>query len=273
MPMPEIRLIEIGLSPLRDFDIPYSHGYQVYSGILSMLDGSDEYHADDLGSFNLSRIKGDFGKGDRRYHNKLLQDNTYTLNLGVTKDGVFGDIWEQAMQGGQRLELANGDVEFHVNKTHDYNHDQLIGKAEAYDDPEIQMEFVDGTIIERDRNDISEVHPDRWLVFRSLLERWKDSAPDRLQFDFTRDDIYANVIGHHPNGSASIQEHNVVVAKDGKNQAKQHCFSGEYVYKFSQDTPEAIKNSVTALALFAPYCGIGRHVTRGFGTVEVTIHG
>jgi len=114
--------------------------------------------------------------------------------------------------------------------------------------------------------------PHRFPVFRSLLRKWNRTAPEDCELALGEKDILGQVI-EKPE-LHTLDTHSVLVNRvedDGETRPIfKQGFTGTCAYEFKQ-APEAVRNAVTALALFGEYSGIGSAVARGCGNVSVEV--
>jgi CRISPR/Cas system endoribonuclease Cas6 (RAMP superfamily) len=115
--------------------------------------------------------------------------------------------------------------------------------------------------------------PHRVSVFTSLLGKWNNTSPENLKLDLSREAIRSQVI-EKPD-ARTYSTHSVLVNRvDGSDGNPQPIFrqgfTGECAYAF-KDASESVENALVALGLFGEYSGVGSAVSRGCGSVEVSV--
>jgi len=278
--VPQVRQVQVTLSPVSRFSVPQSNGYSVYAALLSVLSAVDEevsssVHDSPLGSLHSSGLLGVFGDSERAHHDMLLPGQRYKLSLGIVHpedSEVFQTLVNALVLEDETVELSHGELRVEEFESENATHRELLEQASGCDDPAIEMEFQTATCIE-EAEDVTTMFPHRGAVFTSLLGKWNRSAPAELELDLTREEIEANVI-EKPD-DRSYETHSVLVNRvtnnDGENRNLfRQGFTGECGYAF-KDASESVENAVTALALFAEYSGVGSAVARGCGCVVVSV--
>jgi hypothetical protein len=185
---------------------------------------------------------------------------------------VFQALVNALVLEGETIELSYGKLRVERFESENATHGELLERASACDDPEIEMEFRTATCIE-EAGDVTTMFPYRWAVFNSLLGKWNRSCPSDLELDLDREAVLAGVI-EKPD-PRSFDTHSVLVNRveneDGKNRnIFKQGFTGKCAYAF-KDASKPVENAVTTLVLFGEYSGVGSAVARGCGAVEVSI--
>lgn len=275
-PGEELRRIEMTLRPESSFPVPLSDGYPVYSALLSVLDDADEtvaarVHDSPLGSIHSSGLLGLFGGSDRKYHKSVRAREDYKLTLGIVDPedaGIFEALAKSLVIDGSPLSLTDGM--FHVNafESESVHHADLLDRAGEADNPTVSIRFRTPTCI-LEGEEITTMFPHRVAVFRSIANKWNQTAPSELEIGLAREDIEDNVI-EKPD-ARSYQSKSIVVGRgeEGRPLHRQG-FTCDCAYAF-KDASESVENAITVLALFAEYSGVGSAVSRGCGNVEVSI--
>jgi len=275
------RQVEVAARPTDDFHVENSDGYVLYSSLLARMEDADEetsaqVHDSGFSSVSVSGLSGDFRKSDRRYHKRVVRDEVYDFEIGVTdpdENAVFEALVEPLVLGDGKLEVGEGTLTVEEFRSDERGFDALVDEADSYDNPSLRVRFETPTCIKYGGSDVTEMFPHRAGVFTSLLGKWNSVAPDALEFDLTRDEIGENVI-EKPD-LRSLRTHSVMVNRVQRNGEPQPIFrqgfTGECTYQFVGGAPEDVKNAVTALALFGEYSGVGSAVARGCGSVDVEV--
>jgi hypothetical protein len=282
------------------FEVPYSTGYQTYSGLLSVLDSVSDHIADDLHEAPFtalvnSGLLGDFRHDtDRDYHKKVRTTGScqYNLELGVVHPDDR-DVFEALMRAfvieDRNLPLAHGEMEVAEVSTDRSTHDELLSQAsELADEAEgVRFTFKSPTCRQR-YGEVWEINPHRASLFQHLAGRW-NAATDTPELELSPteetlgEELFTKV------DSDSYDTHSIVVhrdeptaidegvgeqpvASDGGHLSQIQGFTGEFDFIF-KDASEATRTAVLALAQFANYSGVGRHNARGSGSISTEILG
>jgi len=279
-PASTLRRVTATLAPESRFPVPQSDGYSVYSALLAVLSDVDEavgqsVHDSPLGSLHCSGLQGPFGGSDRPHHKTLLPDKTYELSLGIVHPddtAVFQALVNALVLEGESIALSHGGLRVERFESENATHEELLKRASASDNPEIEMDFRTATCIE-EAGDVTTMFPHRWAVFNSLLGKWNRSCPDELELNLDRETVLGDVV-EKPD-PRTFDTHSVLVNRvtndDGENRNLfRQGFTGECSYAF-KNANESLENAVTALALFGEYSGVGSAVARGCGSIETVI--
>lgn len=275
-----MRKIDITVRPKSRFPVPLSDGYSVYSALLNGLSGADEtvgahVHDTEFGSLHNSGLQGSFGDNDRPHHKTALPKETYQLSLGVVDPAdreIFQALVDALVLSGDSLELTHGTLRVERFESENASHEEVLERAGDLNDPLMEIRFRTATCIE-EAGDVTTAFPYRWAVFNSLLGKWNQSCPEKLELDLTREAVLGSVI-EKPD-VRSLDTHSVLVNRvendDGKTRnIFRQGFSGTCVYGF-KDASESVENAVTTLAMFGEYSGVGSAVARGCGDVIVEV--
>lgn len=276
----KLRRIELSLRPDGSFPVPYSDGYSVYAALLAALQSvdrsvGDRVHDSQLGSLHSSGLVGPFGDSDRSHHKRVLGDRTYRLTLGIVDPAdkeIFQALVEALVLEGDGIELTNGRLRVESFESENATHEELLQEAGEYDDPTIEMTFRTPTCIE-EAGEVTTMFPHRWAVFNSLLGKWNRTVSDDLEFDLDRETVLESVF-EKPD-ARSYDTHSVLVNRveneSGENRnIFRQGFTGEVEYAF-KEASESVQNSLTAIALFGEYSGVGSAVARGCGNVILEV--
>ena len=274
-----LRQIELALRSADRFDVPQSDGYSVYSALLALLQSADDevsqrVHDSDIGSLHTTGLCGTFGDGDRSHHKRVLPNTEYTLSLGITDpddESIFEALVSALVLADEPLELTHGQLQIDSFESENTSHEALLKEADGLNDPTIEMTFRTATCIE-EAGSVTTMFPTREAVFRSLLGKWNNTAPE-LALDVSRETLAESVI-EKPD-ARSYDTHSVLVNRvDDPDGGTQPIFrqglSGTCAYAF-KDANASVVNAVTALALCAEYSGVGSAVARGCGGVITTV--
>jgi hypothetical protein len=258
--------------------VPLSDGYSVYSALLNVLSSVDatvgaHVHDTQFASLHNSGLQGNFGDSERPHHKTALPDETYRLSLGGVDPAdreIFQALVDALVLSGDSLELSHGTVRVERFESENASHEELLGRAEEFDDPTIEMSFRTATCIE-EVGEVTTMFPYRWVVFNSLLGKWNRSCPEELALELDREVVLGSVI-EKPD-VRSLDTHSVLVSRgeteDGENRnIFRQGFTGECAYEF-KGASESVENAVTTLGMFGEYAGVGSAVARGCGHVSV----
>jgi len=185
---------------------------------------------------------------------------------------VFQALVNALVLDGDRLELTNGTLHVEQFESQNTDHETLISRANDLSVPTIDIEFRTTTCIE-EVGDVTTAFPHRRAVFSSLQGKWCQTAPERLEFAISDEDLLAHIIERPDTRSLETQSVLVNRVTDGDGNSKpifRQGFTGTCSYSF-KDASESMQNAVTALALFAEYSGVGSAVARGCGNVTVEV--
>jgi hypothetical protein len=172
------------------FEVPYSSGYQTYSGLLSIIDSIDQAAADSVhaaqfsGLTNSGLLSDDWGSAKRDYHNSVRDDpdSEYTLKLGVTHPSdrdVFESLMRAFVIEDRNLPLAHGELSVTQVSTDRATHQELIDRASDVVDDADGVQFTFESPACRQRFDgVWEATPHRVALFQHILDRWNASLPD-----------------------------------------------------------------------------------------------
>jgi hypothetical protein len=282
------------------FAVPYSTGYQTYSGLLSLIDDTDsqlagELHSAPFASLTNSGLLGSFDWGVKRdYHKGIHPDAEYTLEIGITHpddQAVFNALTKALIIDDAPLELAHGSLRVTEVQTESRTHQDLLTEATksvAEGANGVGVQFETPTCCSR-YGDVWEAHPDRVYLFKSLADRWNATTTDDQQLSPTKEalgkelftiadtdqyDTHSIVVHRQePEGAASDETGSESAAPDGGQHLNEvQGFTGRWTFQF-KGASEATKTAVLALSKFAEFAGVGRHTARGAGTVSVTVEG
>lgn len=283
------------------FPVPYSTGYQTYSGLLSLIDGVDDelagsLHDASFASLTNSGLLGPFDWSvDREYHKGVYSDAEYEIQVGITHpddEAVFNALTKALIIDDESLELAHGSFRVTSVETESRTHGDILADAAA--DVEtgargVRVDFQTTTCCQR-YGDVWEAHPDRVHMFQSLADRWNATAEETDQVTPTAGTLGSEVYTVVETGSYetnSIVVHRrepgsedggaesdapPVSADGGAHLNEAQGFRGQWKFQF-KDASDATKAAVIALAKFAEFAGVGHHTARGAGTVTTTVLG
>lgn len=276
------------------FEVPFSTGYQTYSGLLSVLDSAgdavaDELHGASFSGISNSGLLGWFNlNADREYHKTIEPDTNYKLHLGITHPEnrkAFEALVRGFVIEDRNLPLAHGELTVEEVSTERTSQQELLDDAADVAEAArgVRMRFRSTTCREQ-YDGVWEAHPDRIRLFQHLSDRWNAIA-DREQIELspTEDALGQGLFTRVD--SAEYDTQSIVVhreepedtdkpsiAADGGHLNEAQGFTGEWEFRFKRATA-ATRTAVIALANFAEYAGVGRHNARGAGSVESEVIG
>lgn len=283
------------------FPVPYSTGYQTYSGLLSLIDNVDdtlagELHDTPFASLTNSGLLGPFNWGiEREYHKGIYADADYELRIGITHpddEAVFNALTKALIIDDERLDLAHGAFRVTGVETESRTYEDILEEAAAYAEEGVrgvQIDFETPTCCNR-YGDVWDVHPDRIHLFQSLADRWNARAPESQQLSLTEEilgtDVFVatdpdrydthSIVVHRREPGATPEddgdETTPVSADGGTHLNEAQGFKGKWSFRF-KGASIATKTAVIALSHFAEFAGVGHHTARGAGTVAVTVEG
>lgn len=282
------------------FAVPYSTGYQTYSGLLSLIDETDGQLADDIhetpfASLTNSGLIGPFDWGiDWEYHKEVYSDADYELRIGSTHpddEAVFNALTKALIIDDSPLELAHGALRVTSVTTETRTHEELLSdSAEAASNGArgVRIRFDTPTCCSR-YDGVWETHPDRVHLFESLADRWNATTTEDNEISLVPEtlgtDLYTipdtdryetrSIVVHRrqPAGADSEDPTGSSAAPDGGEHLNEaQGFTGEWAFQF-KGASEATQTAVIALSKFAEFAGIGRHTARGAGTVSTSVIG
>ncbi|MFC7132348.1 MULTISPECIES: CRISPR system precrRNA processing endoribonuclease RAMP protein Cas6 [Salinibaculum] len=282
------------------FPVPFSTGYQTYSGLLSLLSNvdtevADEIHGANFSSLTNSGLLGDFGYGaDRPYHKQVYGNQEYRLRLGVTHpddEALFEALVRAFVINDRSLPLAHGELtvesvesetteqETVLTTAHDLTEADLGGVRVSFETPTCRQRY----------GEVWETHPQRTTLFPHLADRWNALAdtpdiemmpvaetlgeelytvPDADAYDTHSIVVYRE----EPPMDEESTETDDVASDGGQHLNEAQGYTGTWTFRF-KGASEATKTAVLALSRFAEFSGVGRHTARGAGTVSVEIVG
>jgi CRISPR-associated endoribonuclease Cas6 len=273
--------MEVTVRPASTFPVPNSEGYQVYGALLSILENFDKetshrVHDSPLGSIHSPGLLGAFRSSEKPHHKTVTPEEIYTLSLGLIDNNdqeIFEALVNALVLEGENLKLAQGLLVVEGLETENTTHSELLAKAARAKKPVMEFEFLTPACIE-DAEGVTTMFPHRVPVFQSLLSKWNQTAPSKLELDINRETIARNII-EKPDTSC-FDTHSVLVARvddgDGTRPIFRQGFTGRVDYEFKHAS-DSVKNAIVALALFGEYSGLGSAVARGCGHLSVEVEG
>jgi len=273
--------VVLNVKPKSTFEVPLSDGYQVYSGILAMIQQNDEnvssqIHDTRVNLISISGLLGSFAHSERKGHKKILIHENYKILIGITdpvQDDVFRSFVIPIMLDNAEIPLEQGKIVTESISDRKETFDSILKQAIESHAASISFHFVTPTCIQFRNSSITEMFPNRIAVFHSLLSKWNTTSPDFSHLDISRDDFGRYLI-ERPDAK-TYKTHSVLVNTifDKKKEHQRPIFKQGFTccctYQIDRNAPEKIKNGILALAYFAPFCGVGSSVARGCGHVEV----
>lgn len=285
------------------FEVPYSTGYQTYSGLLAVISEinkslADKLHDTEYTSLSNSGILGDFGHhADRDYHKTIRAhpDAEYKLQLGIVHpddEEIFEALVNAFVLKDKRLPLANGELTIEEVATTKTTHEELFNEAatEAPTANGVKITFQSPTCRQQ-YGDVWETTPHRTTLFPHLADRWNNTVnnneheltpvPEVLgeelyskvhtnTYDTHSVVVHRNEPGHTDTDSDVETSSDSHVAADGGHLSQAQGFTGTYEFRF-KNASDATRTLVTTLSKYAEYTGVGRHNARGTGSVTTQI--
>jgi len=217
--------------------------------LFALLKGSeagDLLHRGGLKPFSLSLVS--------RFLYPNRQVESFALTLNLLDNSLFPKLARRLFFPEERvLEVAGVKVRLvSVKPLEVVTYSKLL---EGPADSDLLLNFLSPTAFKRGTADYP--LPDPYLVFSSLLKRWNAFSPEKLPTDLYK--VFKERV--HLSG-CWIKTRKVEVAE----RAKFTGFTGRVLF-YANLEGELLKQ-VNALARFAPFAGVGRKTTMGFGTVK-----
>lgn len=283
------------------FPVPFSTGYQTYSGLLTLVSEIDselagEVHSTDLSTLTNSGLLGSFGyNANRPYHKEIIADREYRLHLGVTHpedEALFEALVRAFVIDGRTLPMAHGELEVQSVESDSTDQQAILTTANdlsTADPTGVRLTFVSPTCRQL-HGDVWEVYPNRTKLFPHLADRWNAlanssdlemmPAPETLGeelYAIPETDTYDThsivVYREEPPVEDDVSEPDTVASDGGGSHLNEvQGYTGEWAYRF-KDASEATRTAVLALSRFAEFAGVGRHTARGAGSVSIDVEG
>lgn len=188
-----MKQVEYTLVADEPFEVPFSSGYQTYSGLLAVLDDvapdlAETLHDRPATTLTNSGVQGTFGEddADRPYHHTVLPRSQarYRLTLGVTDPAeteLFDAIVRAFVIEGKPLPLAHGAFEVKGLETDETDHQTILDTASELAADEsvsgVELTFDRPTCRQR-TGEVYDAHPDRTALFPHLADRWNATVGD-----------------------------------------------------------------------------------------------
>ncbi len=284
------------------FPVPWSTGYQTYSGFLSTIGGISDsdvatkiHESDFSGLSNSGLIGNQWGHADRDYHHSICPagEATYELKLGIIHPedrAIYEALIKAFVIEDRNLPLAHGELSAIEVSTDRVSHTELLEQSAAIAESAtgVRMRFISPTCRQR-YGDVWEATPHRVSLFSHLLDRWTLSAPEDSGFELSMDpqtigesiypqvdpDTYQTntmvVYRAEPSVDAADSNESESVASDGGRRQAQG-YMGDWEFRF-KDASESTRTAILTLAQFAEFAGIGHFTARGGGAVETEVLG
>jgi hypothetical protein len=262
------------------FPVPKSDGYPLYGALLSAISDGDEavashIHDADTGYIRNSGLHGEFGDAEHRFQKRILANEPYHVSIGIFVEddhGAYDALTRSLGIDRCPIPLEHGDLHVTELESETTTCSELLARADALNPRSITFEFQTPTCI-KDAPEITTMFPARGPVFASILGKWRTTAPSALDFGVDRETVEASLI-EKPDFDV-CDTHSVVVNRATRENGetkpiKMQGFTGACEYQFKNESP-AVRNAITALALFAEYSGVGSAVARGCGTVQTDV--
>lgn len=280
------------------FTVPYSTGYQTYSGLLSLIGKADtqladEVHDTSFASLTNSGLLGSFDwETNQEYRKAIDADSEYELRVGVTHpddEAVFNALIKALVIDDSSLELADGSLRMTSVETKTQTHTEVLSDAaDSIKDGAsgVEIQFETPTCCNR-YGDVWEAHPDRINLFQSLADRWNATTTEEQQMALENEalgkDLFTvadteqyethSIVVHRrepKQADSNTGDGNAATINGGTHLNEAQGFTGRWTYRF-KGASEAMKTAVIALAKFAEFAGVGHHTARGAGTVSATV--
>jgi len=280
------KLIEFTCKPERDFPVPYSDGYSLYSALLNQMSNyspekADMVHDSGFSSISVSGLNGSFGGSERDNYKKLSGKEEYTFKVGVTapeEKEVFQALIGPMVLEEEPIQLSKGELNIREVESHSRSFNELV--SESKEDlskgvNSVGFEFTSPACIQYANSSVTEMFPHRIEVFNSVAGKWNQVCPEGMEVKFKKDDFGRNLIEKPV--PESYQTHSVLVNRvydENKGHRRpifRQGFTGKCNYSFSGQEDAGFKEKVVTLARFSEYSGVGSAVARGCGSVRAKI--
>ena len=278
-----VQQIKIITRPSREFDIPASEGYRLYSSLLSCMKDADNeasslVHDSARSSIHLSCLKGRFFRSDRPNFKRVMPGERYMFHIGVTDPAqikIFQAMVKPLIFDRKNLDLDGGELIVEDFSSSTKTFEEILASASGYVRPKLIFDFKSPTCIQYGNSDVTEMFPHRLAVLWPLQSKWKSVCPEEMKLALLDDDIERDIM-EKPDAQ-SYRTHSVMVNTvfdKNKGHARpifKQGFTCCCTYWFTKDAPVSVKNAALILAQFAQFCGVGSSVSRGCGWVEVRV--
>lgn len=280
------KLIKFTCKPEKDFPVPYSDGYSLYSALLNQMSNNrpkkaDRVHDSGFSSISVSGLNGPFSRSKRDNYKKLSDEEEYKFKVGVTapeEKEVFQALIGPMVLEDEPIKLSKGELNIKEVKSHSRSFNELVnnsGKDLSQGVDSVKFEFTSPTCIQYANSSVTEMFPHRIEVFNSIAGKWNQVCPEGMEVE-TQKDEFGRYLIEKP-VPESYQTHSVLVNRvydENKGHRRpifRQGFTGKCAYSFSGQEDAGFREKVVTLARFSEYSGVGSAVARGCGSVKVLL--
>ncbi len=146
--MPQI--IQMVVRPQKDLELPWSAGYQLYSGILNIMRQCDEAtarytHDSPLSSISISTLEGKFRRSQRPKHKIADQANRCNFQIGITdpkEAEIFRAIIQPLILREQDIMLDKGALRVEEIASCMESFEEILAKAGMQESAHVELDFL-----------------------------------------------------------------------------------------------------------------------------------
>lgn len=280
------KLVKFTCKPEKNFPVPYSDGYSLYSALLNQMDNhnktrANQIHESDFSSISVSSLSGSFNQSDRDNHKQVTVNQEYNFRVGVTdpkEKEVFQALVSPVVLEEKPIRLTNGDLKIRQVESHSRSFKELIGESQKKSSERVngvKFTFNSPTCIQYANSSVTEMFPHRSAVFNSIANKWNRVCPEELRIQFHKDE-FGRYLVEKP-VSDSYRTHSVLVNRiydENKGHRRpifRQGFTGKCKYSFTGQEDSGFREKIITLARFSEYSGVGSAVARGCGSVRVFV--
>lgn len=246
--------------------IPQGDGYYVYSAMLNEIQQHDPslsrlMHDADTG-VNISMLNGRFERVSKS-EKRVFANERYTVETCLAGQQYDHESFRDIIRNDVEHICIN-EADFTVVER-SLEVDTTASLASNIPDGDyIHFDFYDPTVISY--HDQLELLPQRGVVFTSIQSKWNKVAPETCQIELDEETIRRCC--HLNGGDFEIDMYSICVS------ANEDHFTPAYIaqttYERATDD-DGVWQQLLLLAQAAEYLGVGSHIARGLGTVNIHI--
>lgn len=276
------KLMKFICKPEKDFEVPNSDGYSLYSALLTRVGDSNgrlssRIHDTPNPTWSISGLSGKFKRAKKDHHKLLKANELYGFKIGIVDSAeieIFQSIIGPLIFEEKCIPLTHGKLKIMETESTEQTFSELVKIGKSQDIASIKFKFMTPTCIQYGNSQVTEMFPHRIAVFNSLFNKWNRVCPEGFEINLNEDQLGRYLF--EKSIPKSYRTHSVVVNKvyDGNKGHRRPIFrqgfTGKCEYVFSgEDKMDGFKEIITTLAKFSEYSGVGSAVSRGCGAVRV----